>query len=284
METYLPNLFNHSEEGEAWIGMAHHISAMDQLDRIIFEDCDLVDGKVVAPHENTKVWPSWLTPGYVAKKANVGIQDAKTLLDCWLMLDPTKEMVDTFCGWVSLRGAERAIPYFEKIALALAEVENIDPEDALEQDDYESPMETAEIYAYHPIGEYPEDDETPWIQTQPQWFQALIAKVRSSKSLSELKALGKKTYSLPLSKDQSGVFWTEYQLKKRDLEEKIKPGPTAKALIQRITKANGNLRFLGHWLYKVQKGQVHVNNPPTPDEWEIIWKTYQQCSKSHAVA
>jgi len=40
--------------------MARHVSEMPNLDRIIFEDCDLVSGKVAAPHMNLKSYPHWL--------------------------------------------------------------------------------------------------------------------------------------------------------------------------------------------------------------------------------
>ena len=37
-------LFNHEEFGEAYLGMAYHVREMNQLDRMIFEDCAVADG------------------------------------------------------------------------------------------------------------------------------------------------------------------------------------------------------------------------------------------------
>ncbi|MDX9823140.1 MAG: hypothetical protein RBT20_14495, partial [Syntrophales bacterium] len=48
------NLFNHEKFGEAYLGMAFHVRDMNQLDRMIFEDCAVADGAVVAPHLNVK--------------------------------------------------------------------------------------------------------------------------------------------------------------------------------------------------------------------------------------
>jgi len=39
------DLFNHDEYGEAYLGMAYHVRDMSQLERMIFEDCALADGR-----------------------------------------------------------------------------------------------------------------------------------------------------------------------------------------------------------------------------------------------
>ena len=64
-----------------------------------------------------------------------------------------------------------------------------------------------------------------------------------------------------MTKDQAGVFWTEYNIQKARLESKIKLGPVARIFIKRIAKANGNLASLGAYLYKVQKGRSKARSP-----------------------
>ncbi|MBW2026574.1 MAG: hypothetical protein JRI90_14575 [Deltaproteobacteria bacterium] len=265
----LTGLFDHSDYGEAYDAMARHVSDMSNLDRIIFEDCDLSAGKVVAPHMNLKPYPHWLCPEYIARKIGCGLKEAADLLDCWVILDPTHEMIETFISWVKARGVEKALAYFEKLAMALAEVENMDPDDVTESPEpaYDAP----DLYRYHIVGEYDDEDKT-WIELQPGWYQALVKKVQTCKDLDSLAALGKETYQLNLSRSQAGVFWTEYNIRKLRLESKIELGPTARAFIQRITRANGNLASLGAWLYKAQQGEIKVSNPPEKHEWTVIWK------------
>jgi len=274
-------LFDHTEYGEAYEGMARHALDMTQLDRMILEDCNLVSGKVVAPHLNTKSYPFWLCPEYIAKRVDCSLREATNLVDCWSILDATQKMVERFISWIKARGIEKALPYFEKLATALAEVEAIDSEDATETD---GPTYTApDLYQYHTIGEYDdEDDNKPWIKCQPKWYQFLIRKVRNCNNLDSLASIGKEIYQKNLNRDQAGVFWTEYNLRKAKLERNIKLGPAAKAMIQRIAKANGNLASLGAWLYKVQQGKVKVANPPKKHEWTVIWKTYNQRKEVHA--
>ena len=272
-------LFDHCQYGEAFDGMARHVSEMSALDRIVFEDCDLVAGKVVAPHPNLKAYPHWLCPEYIAGRIGCDLPDAANLLDCWVILDATQDMIETFIRWTKARGVDKALAYFEKLAMALAELENIDPEDAMESDQpqYEAP----DPYRYHTIGDYPDDDHTPWIKTQPRWFRNLVGRVRSCRDLVALARLGREGYQLDLSKTQAGVFWTEYNIKKAKLEGMIKLGPTARAFIARISKANGNLASLGAWLYKVQQGKAKVANPPCKHEWTLIWQAYHQRKAQH---
>ena len=202
----ITQIYDHSEYGEAYDGMARHVSAMSGLDRIIFEDCDLVSGKVCAPHENLVPYPHWLSVDYVAHKCGCSYKEAKDLLECWLILDATQEMVETFIKWTKLKAVN---------------------------------------------------------------------------DLDRLICMGKEAYQLSMTKDQAGVFWTEYNIQKARLESKIKLGPVARIFIKRIAKANGNLASLGAYLYKVQKGEVKVANPPTTHEWKLIWKAYQERKEVH---
>jgi len=119
------------------------------------------------------------------------------------MLDPTQEMVETFISWVKAKGVEKALPYFEKLAMALAEVENIDPDDVTESDEPE--YEAPDLYRYHTIGEYEEDEDEdkPWMELQPGWYQSLIKKLRECNDLDSLGRYGKEVYQRNLNRARS---------------------------------------------------------------------------------
>jgi hypothetical protein len=265
--------------GESFDGMAAHVSEMSGLQRILFEDCEAIGGKVVAPHMNLKPYPHWLCPEYVARKIGCELHEATDLLDCWVILDAGREMVETFISWVKVKGVEKALPYFEKLAFAVAEVENIDPEDVTEPE--EPDYAPVDPYAYHVVGEDLSDEEHSWMDRQPEWYQALIRKVDGCKDLDELASLGKDVYQRNLSHAQAGVFWTQYKLAKKRLEEKIELGTVARSFIRRIAGANGNLPSLGAWLYKVQQGHIKVAHAPEKREWTLIWKAYREAKPAH---
>ena len=277
----LRSLYDHSDYGEAYDAMARHVSVMSGLDRIIFEDCELVSGKVAGPHLNLKPYPHWLCPEYINRKIGCDLREASDLLDCWVIMDPTQEMVETFISWVKVRGMDKALPYFESLAMALAEVENIDPDDVTEADEPE--YEAPDLYRYHIVGEYEEDEDEvkPWMELQPAWYQSLIKKVQHCHDLDCMASLGREVYQRNLNRGQAGVFWTEYNLQKARLERDINLGPVARSMIQRIARANGNLASLGAWLYKVQQGQVKMATPPDKHEWTLIWKAYQEQKLQH---
>ncbi len=266
--------------GEGFIGMAKHVSAMQGLDRMIFEDCELSGDKVVAPHLNLKPYPFWFCPEHIARQIGCNFRDAAKLLDCWVILDSTQKMVNTFIRWVKARGVDKAVPYFEKLAMAVGEVESINPDDATEND--EIAYETPDTYKYHAVGAYEEDEQKPWMDKQPGWYQSIIKNLQACDSIERLAAIGKEIYRKELSHDQAGVFWGEYNRKKAGLEKKITIGATARGMIASIVKANGNLASLGAWLYKVQQGQIKVANPPEKHEWIMIWRKYNERKEAHA--
>jgi len=118
------NLFNHEDYGEAYLGMAFHVRDMNQLDRMIFEDCAVADGAVVAPHLNVKSHcPVHLRPEILRKRIGCTFPQAVVLADAWSIIEATPKMVDAFIGFVKAKGIEAGVAYFEHIAMNLAEVE-----------------------------------------------------------------------------------------------------------------------------------------------------------------
>jgi hypothetical protein len=289
-------LFNHEDYGEGYLGMAYHVRNMNQLDRMIFEDCLGVDGAVVAPHINIKSsCPFHLRPEVIQKKIGCDFRQASILADAWSIIEATPKMVDAFIALVKAKGIEQGIAYFEDIAMKLAEVEVSwdheafgqipnDAGDALDEVDEEYREEIPDMYAYHVIGydELSEAMELTWEERQSRSYKALLGKVRGVNDLGSLRDLGKKVYAMKLSRDQAGVFWYEYGESQTKIMDDIRQrlGATTRKLLMQIQNANGNLATLGARLYKIQQGEIMMVNPPAKHEWIIIWEAYhdQQAS------
>ena len=80
-----------------------------------------------------------------------------------------------------------------------------------------------------------------------------------------------------MTNNQKSVFWDSYNQRKRQLMEKITLSDTAKALVKRIYKARSQeLLKLKANLVRLQKGQIKVRDPPTPEEWNVVWWHYSK--------
>jgi hypothetical protein len=288
------NLFNHEDYGEGYLAMAYHVRDMNQLDRMIFEECAVADGAVVAPHINIKSsCPFHLRPEILQKKIGCDFRQAVILADAWSIIEATPKMADTFISWVKSKGIVEAIAYFEDIAMKLAEVEVswdhevVDPvqddsdnisDSFLENADETYREEIPDLYAYHAIGydELSEAMDLTWEERQSRSYKALLGKVRGVNDLGSLRDLGKKVYALQLSRDQAGVFWYEYGKSQARIMDDMRKrlGATARCLLKQIQNANGNLAVLGARLYKIQNGAVKIADPPAKHEWIIIWEAY----------
>ncbi|MFQ5830738.1 MAG: hypothetical protein ACE5JD_16520 [Candidatus Methylomirabilia bacterium] len=112
-----------------------------------------------------------------------------------------------------------------------------------------------------------------WEARQDAAFRALIAQIEGSASLTELAALGKRLYPLRLSRDQAGVAWSHYQIRKAKLEAALKPSSLATALFRDVNEADRRVlpRF-GAWLYRRQRAKGFMLSAP---EWRRIWRAYQ---------
>jgi len=291
------NLFNHEDYGEAYLGMAFHVRDMNQLDRMIFEDCAVADGAVVAPHLNVKSHcPVHLRPEILRKRIGCTFPQAVVLADAWSIIEATPKMVDAFIGWVKAKGIEAGVAYFEHIAMNLAEVEvswdhdvgeplqddaDDDADDALDLSGYPDEAyreEIPDLYAYHVIGydELAEAMDLTWEERQPRSYKGLLRKVRCIADLDALRDLGKRVYALDLARDQAGVFWYEYRKMERRIMAEIGKSLSisARRLLHQVRNANGNLAALGARLFKIQRGDVKMADPPRKHEWIVIWEAY----------
>ena len=291
------NLFNHEDYGEAYLGMAFHVRDMNQLDRMIFEDCAVADGAVVAPHLNVKSHcPVHLRPEILRKRIGCTFHQAVALADAWSIIEATPKMVDAFIGFVKAKGIEAGVAYFEHIAMNLAEVEvswDLDAGEPLQDetdDDADDGFEPSgdpddtyreeipDLYAYHVIGydELAEAMDLTWEERQPRSYKGLLRKVRCIADLDALRDLGKRVYALDLARDQAGVFWYEYRKTERRIMAEIGKSLSisARRLLHQVRNANGNLAALGARLFKIQRGDVKMANPPRKHEWIVIWEAY----------
>ena len=290
-------LFNHEDYGEAYLGMAFHVRDMSQLDRMIFEDCAIADGAVVAPHLNVKSrCPVHLQPEILQRRIGCAFHQAVALADAWSIIEATPKMVDAFIGCVKAKGIEAGVAYFEHIAMKLAEVEVSWDHEAAEplqtdaDDDADDGFEPSgdpdeayreeipDLYAYHVIGydELAEAMDLTWEERQPRSYKGLLRKVRCIADLDALRDLGKRVYALDLARDQAGVFWYEYRKTERRIMAEIGKSLSisARRLLHQVRNANGNLAALGARLFKIQRGDVKMADPPRKHEWIVIWEAY----------
>jgi len=299
------NLFNHEDYGEAYLGMAFHVRDMNQLDRMIFEDCAVADGAVVAPHLNVKSrCPVHLRPEILQRRIGCAFHQAVTLADAWSIIEATPKMVDAFIDWVKANGIEAGVAYFEHIAMKLAEVEvswdsdanaplcddEADGDGRGDDGDADDPFdlsgdpdeayreEIPDLYAYHVIGydELAEAMDLTWEERQPRSYKSLLRKVRCIADLDALRDLGKRVYALDLARDQAGVFWYEYRKMERRIMAEIGKSLSisARRLLHQVRNANGNLAALGARLFKIQRGDIKMADPPRKHEWIVIWEAY----------
>ena len=291
------NLFNHEDYGEAYLGMAFHVRDMNQLDRMIFEDCAVANGAVVAPHLNVKSrCPVHLRPEILQRRIGCAFHQAVALADAWSIIEATPKMVDAFIGFVKAKGIEAGVAYFEHIAINLAEVEvswDLDAGEPLQDetdDDADDGFEPSgdpddtyreeipDLYAYHVIGydELAEAMDLTWEERQPRSYKGLLRKVRCIADLDALRDLGKRVYALDLARDQAGVFWYEYRKTERRIMAEIGKSLSisARRLLHQVRNANGNLAALGARLFKIQRGDFKMADPPRKHEWIVIWAAY----------
>jgi len=288
------DLFNHEEFGEAYLGMAFHVRDMSQLDRIIFEDCAVANGAVVAPHLNVKSrCPVHLRPEILQKRIGCTFHQAVSLADAWSIIEATAKMVNEFIVGIKAKGIEAGVAYFERLAMELAEVEvswdyevgESLPDDGGDDDfdlsgdgDDAYREEIPDLYAYHAIGydELAEAMDLTWEERQSRSYRSLLTKARGMNDLDALRDLGKKVYALGLSRDQAGAFWYEYRKTEQKIMAEIGKSlsVSARRLLHQVRNSNGNLAALGARLFKIQRGVIKMADPPRKHEWIVIWAAY----------
>ena len=134
-------------------------------------------------------------------------------------------MVEKFCTWVKAKGVQKAVAWFENLAMQLAEVEfPAEDHQSLEEDPYldlrcqtfdeENPVEEDEYaeyipdtFRYHLVGEDPDADEKTWLQKQPAWYRGLLNRIRFCQSSDKLAGFGKQIYTITANMVRHSLAW-----------------------------------------------------------------------------
>ena len=186
-------------------------------------------------------------------------------------------------------GIDYTLSWLERMA---TEMEKCDTsiEDALNPQNREEPIPPT--YGFHKVDDmYQRDIEMPWFLRQPEGVQRLLTTPQRCKNMYQLKKLGKgcyeankepkpllyqKTY-LSMSNIQTQIFWDNYASRKKEIMENYQLSNTGKALVKRIKNSRkSQLPRLKANLVKLQKGQLKVSNPPSDEEFEVIWWWYNR--------
>lgn len=117
-----------------------HKPRLTQLDRFEWEACALGGSKILMPHRADRI-PRHMTQEFIGKLAGCNQNEARNLLDCFIVLEATEQMVKTFCSMARERGAEAMVDYLWRYVIALVEVEA--PSDAIGAYEWEPEPELA---------------------------------------------------------------------------------------------------------------------------------------------
>ena len=206
---YIEALFDDSEYGEAFIGMAIHTSEMSGLDRMISED-GYKGAKVSIPRflqTDGKIY--WQRPEWLAKQIETDALTASKFVAMWMRMDPTEKMVKTFIRWIQKNGVHGALVYFTKLTQELDSVtieadefiplNIVEPEPEPDEDEVNLEDEEVDLvdfnvpsipFRYIPIGitdDFVLDSELgftrpepkQWLEKQPAWFRDEVTKIKS---------------------------------------------------------------------------------------------------------
>lgn len=270
-------IFDDSEYGEAWIGMAYHTMAMGTLDRMISEDC-YPGAKITHPRimiNDGKLF--WQRAEWLSQKLETNTVTAESLIESWNYMNATTKMVMEFIEWIKKHGLIHGFVYFRHLATQLSEA---DPEvEAWDDEDYDNDEEEelnelpASAYRYIPVGVTPMDEENEWIENQPEAYQDKIERLREIDRLDILEKVGKNVYEKKdsMNRAQSGVFWTIYKARKKVLTKRTELG--FQKLIDFIKNTNKHMGWVGKYLFIVKAdGKVILSN----SQWTEIWNTWKE--------
>jgi len=126
----------------------------------------------------------------------------------------------------------------------------------------------------------PEPPACPACGTRDTWearqggrYRGIVGAIDGCPSLEALAALGKRLYALGLTRDQAGVEWSHYHLRKQALEAALPLGQPARTLLGEVEQASRwFLPRLGACLYRVQRIPT---SPVSAGEWRRIWSAYR---------
>lgn len=254
--------------GEAWEGMANHVSEMTGLDRMLFEDCVAsVDGSVVmAPHLTFSPGPYHQKPEHLVRAVDCTYREAVDLQAAFSVIGNSKELVEFYVSRIKQEGVEASLRYFGSLAADLAQQE-VMPETEACPEAFESEA-PADPFVYHSIGVR---DLPDYFDRVPKWFREALLSMDACATLEQLAEFGKSWFAHEhLKGGLAGVFWTRYHIRKARLAPRV--SPKAEAIIQTISRCKrpGEIARIGKQLFTEQK----ASNIP-PSTWTCIWSEYK---------
>ena len=294
--TYLGEIFHVTEEFEDIVNaVITKGSELSHGQRLYFESADFeVSGPAILErHENTSpdgIPERLRLDNILLRHKNLSLEQAQFYKTQMLKAGFTyPDAISEIDMRLRKEGPESTLSWLETIA---SEMERCD----VGEDDWSHPSNKDEAipptYGFHKIGDmFGTDYELPWLLRQPKLVRRLIATPKRCKALIQLKSLGKACYSaqtekeptqyqnvyLAMTNSQRTVFWDRYNIRKGKLLSEVRLSDTANALIKRIrTYRIERLPRLKANLVRLQKGQIKVQNPPSEDEWEVVWYNFTQ--------
>ncbi len=292
--TYLGNIFHVDEEyADIVDAVMTKGSELPQGQRLYFESADFeVQGNAILQRHEI------LSPDGVPARLRIdnilmrhrylNHQQAQQYKSCMLRAGFTYPVAISYADtMLKKEGTTSTLSWLKTMA---TEMESCDvgKEDALHPSNSEEAVPAT--YGFHKVDDmYVGKLETPWRLKQPGLIRRLITTPERCRSLTQLRNLGKGCYEASKASDpaqyqtaynsmtntQKSVFWDSYNQRKRQLIEKITLSGTAKALIKRIYRSKkASLPSLKANLVRLQKGQIKVRDPPSEEEWGVIWYSY----------
>lgn len=269
-----------------------HIAALGQGDRLWFERCEVVGGKVLAPHENSRDGkPYALTVPALRRRFGCDARAAFEYGELLLALEADRRVIAAYAARVDREGIEAVCRELRDLVVELELLEGgedpVDgaaelPTDGAEvpdtddgESDGEAPVPGA--IGYHVVGDLfgAEEAERSWEAEQPDGYRTLLERIARAAGQEALAALAREIRSLALTRDQATVAWTAWRIRRAHLEASLPLGSTARGILARIRRANGTgrgLARLGRWLYRAQRaGSPRL----AAREWRAIWTAYR---------
>lgn len=270
-----------------------HGAGLSNLDKIIYYEAGMTaQGDAVLPHEDHSKRPWFKYAGGVKAKFGCTTLQAEELYTAFKILDTTPTMAKTFAAWIEKRGIEKAITYFRSLAIPLMCVTDIGESSIIDTaesyaEDHEAsadnPADIADVRAdaWHKLDD-PRDFAPTWESRQPKTFRFQLARIRSAKTLDEVKAVGgsffndRDTRALvdSFTKTQKTVLWDEYHRAKNRLAPKLRP--LALKALERLADKKVNLSKVAAWLHGEGKQRLNKH------ELSVVWDAWKKAKKAYA--
>jgi len=292
--TYLGNIFHVTEEYEDIVdAVITKGNELPQGHRLYFESADFeVQGNAILErHEMLSpdgVPVKLRLDNILMRHRNLSKEQAQSYKSCMLRAGFTYPVAISYADTMLRKeGTVGTLSWLETMATEMEKCD-VGKDDTLHSSKQDEAVPAT--YGFHKVDDiYLGDMEMPWILKQPKLVQRLINTPERCRNLNQLRNLGKGCYEAAkvtdsaryqtvynsMTNTQKSVLWDAYNNRKRQLMENIELSSTARALMKRICKTKRQeLPKLKANLVRLQKGQIKVRDPPSEQEWEVIWYNY----------